>query len=100
MSRPVCALPGCTNHVKWRGCRFCCPQHVPYSVRKANGLKSRAAYAYRERMKRFEREIKALQNRTITREELLAVFKAISNRAYQSGYCAGLRRQQRTEAAA
>lgn len=104
MARPICAHPGCKKRVNWPRARYCSCQHVPLSVRQANGRKSRQAYAYKVRMQRFEREIKALRGRTITREDLLAVFKMLSNRAYQSGYTAGVKHgrdlaAQRTEAA-
>lgn len=92
---PICGWLGCLERVKHRGCRFCCPQHVPKELRQAWGRKSRASYAYRQRSKKFAVELAQLQGRTITKEALLEVFKRIERRGYNSGYTSGKLARQR-----
>lgn len=83
---PICAFPGCTNRVKWRHCRYCCPGHVPKAVRQANGRMSRPRYTYRVRRERFAKELAMLENRIVTRDQLLAVFHSLARTYYNSGY--------------
>lgn len=60
--------------------------------RQLAGHKGRKTYAYRQRARRFAAELAQLQNRSVTKEALLAVFKRIERQAYNSGYQCGLRR--------
>jgi hypothetical protein len=69
--------------------RYCCPEHVPKSVRQENCRRGRATFAYRQRAQRFARELAMLQGRTLTREALLTVFDRINRRGYNTGYLAG-----------
>jgi hypothetical protein len=69
--------------------RFCCPEHVPKSVRQENCRRGRATFAFRQRAKRFARELAMLQGRTLTKEALLTVFDRINRRGYNTGYLAG-----------
>jgi hypothetical protein len=62
---------------------------VPSSLRAEVCRRGRRTYAYRCRARRFDAEIKQLQGRTLTREDLYAIFARIERRAYNSGFNAG-----------
>lgn len=86
----LCAC-GCGNRVKFRRCRYASHACVPKSLRAENCRRGRATYAYRCRMRIFNAEVAALNGRSVTREDLLAVFMRIYTRAYNSGFRTGQR---------
>ena len=81
----------CQRKVKHRRARYCCQACVPRSVRVANGMKSRATFAYRKRAMTFRNDLARLGTR-LTREDMLAVFWSIYQRAYNSGFQTGRNR--------
>lgn len=89
MPRRTCGYPGCTKKCRGPRNKFCSVAHVPKSTRQDNCRRGRATFAYKMRMKRFEREIRLLQGRTITREELLASYQRIHRTSYVAGFKCG-----------
>ena len=47
--RRVCGWPGCENLCKRSYNQYCCPEHVPISVRIAGAVKGRKQMTYRQR---------------------------------------------------
>lgn len=92
--RRVCGYPGCEKLCRPGRYRFCSRQHVPREERIKGAKKAGLAFAFKSRRTRFARELQALKGRTLTQEQLLAVFQAIDYRAYNSGYMARIRFEQ------
>jgi hypothetical protein len=97
---PKCRRDGCPNRVKLRRCTWCSQACVPREVRAENCRKSRATYAYRIRRQQFAEELARLTDRRVTREDLLATFQAVYQRAYNSGFQAASRQRRQPAQAA
>lgn len=93
----VCAC-GCGQPVTNPRARFLVRHNIRVAKpdRRLAGHKGRATFAYRCRARLFAREVESLRGRSLTREELLAVFQRIYYRAYNAGYQCGKGRYQPT----
>lgn len=96
--RPLIPLPNCETcgtpvKDRWRTkgvkTRFCSNQCVPRWERAKNGRQGRLRASLKHRVAKHRAHLKRLQALpTITGEDLLATFEAISRQEYQRGYCA------------
>ena len=92
--RALC-LCGCGRRVK-KACRKYASQAcIPPAVKRAAGQLGNRVYAFTVRRRIFEREIRQISGRQITREDLLVVFARIAKRNYLSGYNARMRHEDR-----